>query len=99
MTFRTGIEANFFQTYDVQAKNENKCSKVEKMNLRLDFFIGNFSNLKFRNQKSKFFYESPVELGGGHFGLALSVLADALEEHFLVESAPADCRFHADVQQ
>ena len=43
--------------------------------------------------------ESPVELGGGHFGFAPSVLAAALEEHFLVESAPADCRFHADVQQ
>ena len=69
------------------------------MNLCLYFLVGNFSNLKFRNHKSKFFYESPVELGGGLFGFAPSVLAPTLEEHFLVESAPADCRFHANVQQ
>ena len=37
--FKAGIQASFFQAYDVQAKNENKFSKVGKMNLRLNFLI------------------------------------------------------------
>ena len=89
----------FFSDLWRSGQKRKQMFKSRKNESAFRFFIGNFSNLKFRNQKSKFFYESPVELGGGHFGLALSVLADALEEHFLVESAPADCRFHADVQQ
>ena len=40
LTFRPGIQANIFQASAVQAKDENKFSKVGKMNLRLYFLIG-----------------------------------------------------------